>query len=78
MLARELIDTDRYPIDTMQVPCAALPGRAWVALFIYDRRPGMVFTQEFQDRLRYPDATPFLGALTPAHARGFTVRESRD
>ena len=46
-----------------------------VVLYSYDRRPNMVFTQESQDYLRYPTAEPFLGALTPKHAEGFTVRE---
>lgn len=47
-----------------------------VALYSYDQRPNMVFTQESQDRYRYPDSRPFLGALTPAGADGFTLRES--
>ena len=47
-----------------------------VVLYSYDRHPGMVFTQESQDQLRYPDSRPFLGAGTPPDAEGFTVRES--
>lgn len=48
-----------------------------IALFSYDRQPGMTFTRKSQDKLRHPDAKPFLGAKTPeSAAEGFTVRPS--
>ena len=47
-----------------------------IALYSYDQRPGMTFTQKSQDKLRNPDSAPFLGAKTPDGAEGFTLRPS--
>ena len=47
-----------------------------VALFSYDRKPDMRFTKVSCDKLRYPDATPFLGGATPEGATGFTLRQT--
>ncbi len=44
-----------------------------IMLYSYDEKPGMVFPQKSQDRMRYPDSTPYYGHGTPADATGFKL-----
>jgi len=49
-----------------------------IALYSYDEQPGMKFPQQSQDRLRYPNPSPYLGAQTPQGTTGFSIWGSNE
>lgn len=44
-----------------------------IVLYSYDEKPEMEFPEATQNRMRYPDTAPYLGAGTPLNADGFSV-----